>query len=327
MATFRKLPSGKWEAAVSVGGRRKSKTYPTKTKARSWASETELQFSRGEGVVGNHTFTELFRRYASAVSSSKKGARWETIRLNRFETYPMARLKLTNVRREDIEQWIDLRLGEGIKTSTVNRDLNLLSHCLTQARRWRWMAHNPMKDLKRPKNPRHRERLISKCEIEVILEGAGYSEDFPVGTQKQKTALAFLLAIETAMRVGELCNLHYHHIDFEQRTAFLAETKSGHPRMVPLSTEAIRLLRRLPEVEEGLVFGMTSSTLSACFKRIVTDSGIKGLTFHDTRHEAITRLAKKLDVLDLARAVGHKNIGQLMTYYNPSIEELAKLLD
>jgi integrase len=327
MATFRKLPSGRWEAAVSVGGRRRSKTHPSKTKARIWAAETELQLSRGEGVIGNHTFNELFRQYASTVSSSKKGARWEIIRLNRFESYPMARLKLIDVRREDIEQWIDLRLGEGIKTSSVNRDLNLLSHCLTQARRWRWMAHNPMKDLKRPKNPPHRERLISKGEIEAILHGAGYSEDFPVGTQKQKTALAFLLAIETAMRAGELSNLHDHHIDYKQRTAFLAETKNGHPRLVPLSSEAVRLLKRLPTDEEGPIFGMASSTLSTHFKRIVNYTGIEGLTFHDTRHEAITRLAKKFDVLDLARAVGHKNISQLQVYYNQSAEELAKLLD
>jgi integrase len=327
MATFRKLPSGRWEAAVSVGGRRKSKALETKAKAKSWAAEMEALLAREDGVVGDYSMTDLFLRYADQVSSNKEGARWEIIRLKRFETYEMAKLRLAAVRREDIEYWIDFRLAQGLKTSSVNRELNLLSHCFTQARRWRWMAHNPMDDLQRPRNPPDRDRLISAGEIKITLAAASYSEGLPVITQKQKTAVAFLLAIETGMRAGELCSLHDENIDYKKRTAFLAKTKNGHSRLVPLSTEAARLFKRLPPVEEGPIFGMASGTLSTQFGRIVDDTGIDDLTFHDTRHEAITRLAKKFDVLDLARAVGIRDIKQLMTYYNQTAAELAKLLD
>lgn len=326
MATFRKLPSGKWEAAVSVNGQRKSKSHDTKAKARAWAAEIELQLGRGDGVAGSYTLGELFSEYSEKVSEKKKGARWEIIRLKRFQSYPVARFKLAYLKREDIELWVDNRLGEGVKSSSVNRELNLISHCLTQARRWRWMVHNPMQDLERPKNPPHRERLILPGENELVLAAAGYSEELPVVTQRQKTAVAFLVAIETAMRAGELCSLYPENVDYEKRTAFLKETKNGHPRLVPLSREAVRLLKRLPETD-GPLFGMRSGTLSTQFKRITADAGIEGLTFHDTRHEAITRLAKKLDVLDLARAVGHKNLSQLQTYYNLAAADIAKQLD
>jgi len=50
-------------------------------------------------------------------------------------------------------------------------------------------------------------------------------------------------------------------------------------------------------------------------------------TFHDTRHLAITHLAKKLNVLDLARMVGHKDLRQLQLYYNESAETMATRLD
>lgn len=50
---------------------------------------------------------------------------------------------------------------------------------------------------------------------------------------------------------------------------------------------------------------------------------IEDMHFHDTRHEAITRLAKKIDVLDLARMVGHKDLRQRMVYYNASASETA----
>lgn len=53
---------------------------------------------------------------------------------------------------------------------------------------------------------------------------------------------------------------------------------------------------------------------------------IEDLHFHDARHDAITRLARKLDVLQLARMVGHRDLKSLMTYYNETAEHLASLL-
>jgi integrase len=55
-------------------------------------------------------------------------------------------------------------------------------------------------------------------------------------------------------------------------------------------------------------------------------AGIEGLTFHDTRHEGLTRLAQKLEVLDLARMVGHRDLKSLMIYYNPTATEIADRL-
>ncbi|MFZ6659122.1 hypothetical protein [Undibacterium sp. TJN19] len=47
------------------------------------------------------------------------------------------------------------------------------------------------------------------------------------------------------------------------------------------------------------------------------------VTFRDSRHEATTHLAKKVNVLDLARMVGHKDLCMLQIYYNESAEEIA----
>jgi integrase len=53
---------------------------------------------------------------------------------------------------------------------------------------------------------------------------------------------------------------------------------------------------------------------------------VVGLNFHDARAEAITRLSRKLSILELARAVGHKNLAELQTYYRESAEDIAKKL-
>jgi integrase len=54
---------------------------------------------------------------------------------------------------------------------------------------------------------------------------------------------------------------------------------------------------------------MTAGSLDALFRKAKKRAMIDDGTFHDTRHLAITRLAKKLNVLDLARMVGTKTFG------------------
>ncbi|MCB1764228.1 MAG: site-specific integrase, partial [Gammaproteobacteria bacterium] len=63
------------------------------------------------------------------------------------------------------------------------------------------------------------------------------------------------------------------------------------------------------------------------FRKIKNRTQIENLTFHDTRHEAITRLSKKLDVLDLARMVGIRDLKILMVYYNATASEIAERLN
>ncbi len=320
MPTYRRQSSGKITVEICVAGIRKSKTFDTKTKAKMWAIEEEsLLRKQAGGVSHTHTLGDIFDRYAEEVSNNKKGARWEIVRLNKFKSYPLAGIKLADLKREDFERWIDSR--RDVKPSTINRELNLMSHCLTQARRWRLMSANPLTDLKRPKNPPHRDRLISQAERDLILHALNYSEESPPIQHQQKVALAFLFALETAMRANEICGIRKEHI--QGRTVFLPETKNGTSRYVPLSSEALRLLDRL----ESNGFELKSGSLSTTFRKAVIRAGIPNLTFHDTRHQAITALAKKLGVLDLARMVGHRDIKQLMTYFNKSAEDLAQQLD
>lgn len=317
----------RWKVQVCVNGIRKMKRLDTKASAKSWAAQMEVELGRMvDGVSDTHVLGDVFERYANEVSETKKGAHWEIVRLKMFARFMIAKVRLVDLRREHFEHYIVERLAT-VKSSSVNRELNLMSHCLTQARRWRLMSHNPMEDLKRPKDPAHRERRISNGEIQRVLVSLNYDEAWPVLQQQQKVAVAFLLAIESGMRAGEICSLQAVNVDLVQQTAYLPDTKNGRPRSVALSKEAVRLLQRLEWCEDGSVFGLASGALSTLFKRGVGKTDIKDLTFHDTRHEAITRLAKKLDVLDLARMVGHRDIKQLLTYYNKSAAELATQLD
>lgn len=74
------------------------------------------------------------------------------------------------------------------------------------------------------------------------------------------------------------------------------------------------------------VFGVSDALRDALWRKARKRAEIVGLTFHDLRHEATTRLARKLDVLDLSRMTGHRDLKSLRMYYNPAAEEIADRL-
>jgi integrase len=337
MASFRKKGGG-WVAEIFVKGERESKTFSTKGEATVWAAEreTELRRQMSTGIVAGKTVRDAFHKYEKEVSKAKRGYRWEAIRLaflteieigEDHDRMKFGDIKLSDLKTTHVAQLRDERL-KVVKGSTINRDFNLISNVFSIARdEWHWIAESPTTKMRRPKDPPPRDRRPTDDEIERLCFALGFDEG-PVRTKKGAVAVAWLFAIETAMRAGEICNLLPEH--FEGRVAHLlgGTTKNGHKRDVPLSKRAVQLLEYLPVPEAGKpVFGITAASLDALFRDAKERCAIEDLTFHDSRHEAITRLSKKMDVLPLARMVGHRNLKQLLVYYNATAEEIAGRLD
>lgn len=336
MASFTKRGDA-WRVQVKRKGVRKTGTFDTKAQGRAWAAKVEAEIDAGiNGTMGElRTFAQAIDRYVDEVSSKKKGERWERIRAEAVKAgfANIVNKNIGDVTSDDMASFRDQRL-KSVQASSVNRELNLLSAIFSIAiQEWKWVSHNPVKEIRRPKNPRARDRRISDKEIEQLLHGFGYSESEQVETKMQHVAVMFLLAIESAMRMGELISLTTDTVHLDRRYVDLLDTKNGDKRQVPLSSRAIELLEKvMPKKGDASgkgkrCFLITTETASSLFRKVRERCGIKDLTFHDTRHEALTRLSKKLDVLPLARMVGHRDPRSLMIYYNETAEELALLLD
>lgn len=352
IASFKK-DGDVWRVQLYVKGHRESGTFTTKAQAQAWAAqrETELRQQGASGIVAGKTVRDAFNKYEKEVSRTKRGSRFEALRLNvladiKIQTPPVkfGDIKMNELSAFHVAQLRDARLkmaagsrlvageaGAGetpVKTSTVNRELNLVSNVFTMARRdWKWLAESPTKDVRRPKNPAPRDRRPTGDEIQRLCFALGY-DGGQAQTKSQRAAVAFLFAIETALRAGEICALTPDWINGRVVHLPGENTKNGIKRDVPLSTRALELLAYLPKPEEGgAVFGITSASLDALFRRAKQRCGITDLTFHNSRHEAITRLAKRLNVLELARMVGHRDLRMLQIYYNETAAEIAERLN
>lgn len=323
-----------------VNGRafRKAKNFKNKRDAQVWARELESEIDKGKQEESQDTLGQVFDRYAEERSDGKKGARWERVRLDRFKRDPvgdrtLGKIVISEITTADLVAWRDARLTQ-VKPASVKREMNLLKNVFKVAvKEWQLITSNPARDVTRPPEGKRRTRRVYDYEIEAISAAFDLNEE-PWTKPHQVVGAAFLFAIETAMRSGEI--LAMKNQDIKGRYVLLPETKNDHPREVPFSPRAIEILKAVSGDRthtDARPFYLNDNLRKAAeyrdtkFRSVVSSLEIEDLHFHDSRHEAITRLSKKLGIMDLARMTGHKNINELLTYYEASGDDLADKLN
>jgi integrase len=322
MASFAKRGKS-WTAQVRKGGQHHTATFPNKVQAQEWAAQIEADIIAGKlGKSPDKTFSDLIDRYIKEITPTKRGERPEKLRLERIKRDKIALIKLADLTPDVFADWRDRRLKE-VGNASVIREFTTLSHaCTVAVKEWRWLRANPLSSVRRPPDNPPRQRLITQDEIDRILLvcGADYS------TKLGRVGAAFEFAIETAMRAGEICsltvdNVHANHVH-------LPLTKNGTSRDVPLSGKAKIILDSLRENCPDQCFGLSSAVLDTLFRRARTRAIVDGITFHDARRLAITRMSKKLGLMELARVSGHRDLSILQrVYYTPDVSELAEKLN
>lgn len=302
---------------------RPTATFPTKAEAVAWAAQVEAEIYSGKrGQIKAVTLGKLLERYLEEESPKHKGEQWEKNLIIRMREMPIYSIKLPDLQADDFAKWRNSRLKK-VAESTVRREWILLSSAINVAiKEWKWMTVSPLIGVKRPKDAPPRHRLFTEDEIALLSHTLGV--DGVPKTATARVGYAMLFALETGMRSGEIVNLEWK--DVKGRVANVQGGKTASARrQVPLTTEAKRILDLLPK-EAQTCFNITNDQRDALFGKAKRKAGITGLHFHDTRANACTKLAKQIDILSLAKMIGHKDINQLQVYYRASAEEIAQKL-
>lgn len=310
-----------WRAEIYKDGRRESNTLPTKAQAVKWALMREAELTGAR--LPENTVKDALRRYANEVAPKHKGVKWELARLGLIERDPIALVRLPALRPIHLAEWRERRLTQ-VSGASVRREMNLLQSVFKSCRKdWGWLDSDPIKDVDRPQAPASRKRRVSQEEIDRLTLALGYDGGTP-NTAQHRVALCFLFALETAMRAGEILGMKWS--DVAAKSVTLPKTKNGDVRRVPMSARAREIIGLLPQDADS-VFNLDPGTRDTLFRRARDSAQIENLHFHDSRAEAIWRLSKKLDVMELARVIGHRDLKSLLIYYQTDADELADRLD
>ena len=324
MATIIKRGERRWQAKVRRRGYPAvSKTFENKARAEQWARHTESEMDAGSFVSSKEaektTLKDALDRYKKEITPHKKGAKQEGNRIEQWKNHPLAKRFLVNIRGMQLAEYRDERLALGKSPITVKNELIIISHLFNTAKKdWGMESlKNPVENMSMPKQPQGRDRRLLPGEEDKLLEQAEY----PLYS-------LIVLAIETAMRQGELLSLTWENVDLKACTAVLSDTKNGSRRVVPLSSSAIQVIKSLPRQLRGRLFPKISgSRVSHMFLDACRAAKIEGLRFHDLRHEATSRLFEKgLGIMEVAAITGHKTLHMLKRYTHLRAEDLAKKL-
>jgi len=342
MGTLQKRPNGRYTAKIRRNGfPALSGTFSKREEAETWMAEQEAAIAARVAAARRlqeqkrvapeceprfRVFGDLMRRYLEEVSPQKRAGSEEGIRLRGLLRQSIAACPLEGLTAARIAEWRNERLKQ-VSGATVNRDMNLLGHVLEIARR-EWEADfevNPFQRVRRPPQGQSRERRLSPTEETALMNACAT-------TKNPYVRPIIALALETAMRRGELVGLEWERVHLKEPSVQLTRTKTGRPRGVPLSSRAVATLSALrpaTDVEpKGSVFpGLTPNALKLAFRRAVERAGIPDFHFHDLRHEATSRLFEKgLSVMEVASITGHQDVRMLSRYTHLQVRDLARKL-
>lgn len=346
MATIRK--NGKnWQAIIRRKGfKNQSNSFPLKKDAIAWAKVIESEQIRGTFVdtvtASSTTFADCLDRYErEQTQAGRRSLKQLKSQLNIIRRSDLVTLSLINVGPAEVLKFKDERMATGIKTATYLKDHNLL-HTIFETIQRGWgitlPKGNPVSQILKPKHtdPISRNRRLHEGEEEKIL-GELYKSSY-------ETAIIVKFALATGMRRGEIMNIRFGDITGGSKNGKLkvSKTKTDHPRVIPLTGDAhsalTEQLNRIAEMyganipqkdfDNMRIFQMEVDSVTRAFKRACKRVDIEDLTFHDLRHEAISRLFEAgLDMMEVSHISGHKSFEMLKNYTHLQPEYLLKKLE
>ena len=227
MATLR-IHGKKWQSIIRIVGRPiLAKSFQSKTDAKRWANETELKIRREDaGIVKIKfpSFKEISLRYLNEVSVHKKCQRDERYTINSLGREAWSEYPINKITPLIIGRYRD-KQREVVKDNTINRKLDVISTIYTTCRKeWGYPVVNPVLSIRRPKMPEPLTRRLSDQEINLLLKGNRTSEQL-------RTIIE--LALETAMRQGEILRIHPGHV--KGKTLFIPIAKTKPRTKIPKS--------------------------------------------------------------------------------------------
>lgn len=327
-AVFKK---GSWWCRLTHNGRERWHKCDSKTQAKTLYGRLKAQIREEQYFPDKFKTQEALTVRAwldRCLKGSANHGKKNEERYGRFWKALLGKRLLSAVSTEDLRRiqtklkakWEHAqreRIGtgkakRGKSPATINRHFAHLRHALALA----------VKDGKLDRNPISGVKFFAECNKTRFL-----SDKELTGLREHLPALDFKLvafAVETGMRRAEQFKLRWKDVDLEHGVLTIPMSKSGKTRHVPLSDEALRILRSLdsllspwvfPSPEDSLKARSAASFVAHRFTPALCKAGIVGASWHTLRHTAASRrIAAGVDLVSVKEILGHRDIQTTMRY-------------
>ena len=350
-----------WRAQVTINGQRLSYTAKTQKECQDWLKETIQQINQGFTYEGaNTTVKEFLTNWLVSISSSRsKGTITLYQRTVNKEILPiLGQLKLTDLKPDLIQRFYDHKIKNGQSAHAVHTAHKVLNIAIQHAVRLGCIVRNPCKETVPPKPEQTEMQSYDENQVQTLLTTSQVIKD--------KYYPLYYLAIHTGMRQAELFGLKWEDLDRERRTLQVhrqvarmkgggfeftkPKSKSGN-RTITLGVQTVEVLKlhrkQVWELQKkvgddwtdlNLIFPtrvgtpILGSNLRRGFRKLLKESGLPKIRFHDLRHTAASLMLNYgISVLIVSRRLGHSKPSITLDVYGHLIpskqEEAAELMD
>ena len=317
---------GRYQARVRRKGYATvTKTFTSREVAKRWIKSTEIAIEQGEFIRRtNMAVGEMLEKYANEYLPKLKGAAISTQYRVRALKRHFGDIALADLSTSHLAKYRDKRL-KTVKPITVKCEMDVLRWVINVAiAEWDVpLQENPCSKIKWKNVDVPRDRIMDDDEEIRLLKHSS-----------PMLAKMIIVAVETAMRLGEICNIRKRDINFHNQTLHIPQTKTDKPRTIPLSKRALKALTdqmrasgNVIQLADRPIFDVNRWTEWNRFTKLKEECGIEDLRFHDLRHEATSRLFERgFNVMEVASITGHENLKHLKRYTHIKPESLVARL-
>jgi integrase len=275
------------------------------------------------------TLAELSERYLEFAKTAKKSHDIDERYLRLHLLPQFGKLHLNQLKQDDIVAWLNGKVKSGYAQATVNRWQVILSHMMRLAKQWGVPGAevNPLEGIKQ-KDPNNRiERYLSPAETQRLKQAV---ENSPNPMLKYIVALLLL----TGCRKRELLDAKWDEVDLDRKDWRIPTSKTGKPRHVPLSDDAVATFRAIPRFGNSPYVVPNPKTLKP-FTTVFNGwdsarraAGLPDIRMHDLRHSAASNLVNAGQSLYVvAKVLGHAQMRSSERYAHLNADVLLEAVN
>ncbi len=264
------------------------------------------------------------KHYLPWAKTNKKTWKDDEGNYRRWIKPHLADLPMKDISPFHLEKLKKAMKDEGKAPQTIKHALCVIRQAYNKASSWgMYDGPNPVKGIKMPSvKGNKRQRFLSLEEAKTLLD--------ELKKVSQQTHDEAMISLHCGLRFGEIANLKWADIDFENETIHIKDPKGGEDRHVYMTPQVKEMLsdRMTPEARPtDLIFpdvnGKPKKAVSRAFFRAVErlgfNEGIEDprdkVVFHTLRHTFASWLAiQGTPILTLKELMGHKSLAMTERY-------------
>ena len=324
-------------------GIRFGKCFKTVEECRDWIERSIIVDKYIGKLPGSaYTVQSWFQYYIELIKSPIMKERsielYSSVFRNGIAPY-IGKRRLTSVQPLHCQNVLDSAIDRGLSDQTFKKIRSFMRDMFECAFDYGYIASNPVKasvQMNRRESIKRERVILTATEQRMFIREAKKSSAYSV----------FAFALQTGVRIGELCALRWNDVNFRKKMIYIKQTGRWHhgkfiaaspktvssKRMIPMTQKCEEILQSLKKnyddifptdyKEEGYIFlnsegeVLRYNYIQHELTSVTTAAGLPRLTMHGLRHTFATRCIeagmrpKTLQVL-----LGHASVDFTMNLY------------